>query len=50
MYKRERNDEYLEEIDKLIPDYQEYYAIFKALLELKSPNRLLFSEWVKFSL
>eukprot|EP00347_Sterkiella_histriomuscorum_P002311 403368647 len=72
MYKKDRSDEYLEYLDGIQVDYNDYQQIFTYLLynpvmvqvplqkdqkpqqagqtfKLK-PDRLLFSEWMKFSL
>ncbi|CDW89230.1 at hook motif family protein [Stylonychia lemnae] len=75
MYKKDRQQEYLERIDEIQVDFEQYQKIFFYLLknppmikvqnpdmksdlsknddlqkELMMPDRLVFSEWLKFSL
>ena len=55
MYKADRSQEFIDFIDGISSGFEEYSQIFTYLLmanqeEEEGPNRLIFSEWVKFSL
>jgi hypothetical protein len=57
MYKEDRSQEYLDHLDKIALSFEEYSQIFQYLLVMEDrigggavSCRLIFSEWVKFSL
>lgn len=58
MYHADRSQEFLDFMDQISLSFEDYAAIFQYLLEREyhnqysdeAPNRLIFSEWVKFSL
>ena len=55
MYKADRSQEFIDYMDGISIGFEEYSQIFNYLLTLdqeedEGPNRLIFSEWVKFSL
>lgn len=50
MNKKERSDEFFEILDKSMPTYSQYEEIFNKILHMKPINRLILSEWLKFSL
>lgn len=49
MYKSEISNDYNDYLEKIALSFDDYSKIFTCLL-LDEHNRLLFSEWVKFSL
>lgn len=59
MYKADRSTEFLDYLDKIALSFEDYSQIFNYLLtysdfdtdlDREVPNRLIFAEWVKFSL
>jgi len=48
LYRGDRSAEYVEHLDRLTPSFEDYSEIFMRLQS--SSNRLVFSEWVKYSL
>lgn len=50
MYRHERSVEFIDHMDKMALSFDDYAAIFDHLLAQEDADRLIFSEWVKFSL
>lgn len=48
LYRSDRSAEYIEQLEKLTPSFEDYSEIFQRLQS--SASRLVFSEWVKYSL
>jgi hypothetical protein len=59
MYRQDRSADFIEHLEKIALSFEDYQQIFEYLLNKDgnchskadySPDRLIFSEWVKFSL
>ena len=50
MYRVDRSEAFLELMDTISVSFDDYYSIFQYLLIDPNTDRLIFGEWVKFSL
>jgi hypothetical protein len=49
MYRADRTEAFLDQMDRITPSYEDYHQVFE-YLQAQTAERMVFGEWVKFSL